>query len=343
MTDLQAAPIPPNQTAPNDMTPTQLTNTLFHSPPWRAAVEEAFGLAILEFVPPSEPSGSAWYSVVDDIRGRRVVSTPFSDFCEPAISTPAGWTEYTDHLRSFECPVTLRPFASRIALGDRSFDHSGGLLWHGVDLNDGADELFARMKSKVRTKIRRVPKAGVVFRASSAPADIAMMHAMHVQLRKTKYAMLAQPKRFFEALSDNFADNMVVVFAEVDGEPISGMTFFEWNNVWYYKFSASYPNDLRPNPALMMHSIRIASERGLQLVDMGRSDADQPGLLAFKEQFEPDVLELSTLRWSPENHQDPRGAAAGSLLGALTEILTHPDVPESAATAAGDLMYRYFA
>jgi len=322
--------------------PAQHEDTLFHSEAWRTAVEEAFGLDIAAFSPASEAGGSAFYSLVDDIRGRRLVSTPFSDFCEPHLSTEAGWTEYTSHLRSYECPITLRPFANPIALQDDSFEHRGGLLWHGIDLTDGASGLFDRLKSRVRTKIRRVPKQGVTFRASSSKADIAAMHAMHVQLRKAKYGLLAQPKRFFDVLSDNFADDMVVVFAELDGEPIAGMTFFAYNGVWYYKFSASYPNTVRPNPALMMHAIEIASERGLTEVDLGRSDADQPGLLSFKEQFDPQSRELFTLVWQPPGWTDERGAAVGSTLGELTKILTAPEIPEDAAARAGDLLYRYF-
>lgn len=323
--------------------PYDLHNSLFHAAPWVDAVESTFGLRTDRFEPPGEPGGVAHYSLVDDIRGRRIVATPFGDFCEPAISTIAGWNEYTAHLRDFDCPVTIRPFANPIALADSTFDIRGGLLWHGVDLSGGADAVFDGVGTKIRTKIRRPAKLGVTFRESSSAADVAAMHAMHVSLRKSKYSMLAQPKRFFDALHANFGDDMVVVFAEVDGEPVAGMTFFAWNGVWYYKFSASYENSVRPNPALMMHSIRVACERGLRFLDMGRSDADQPGLLDFKEQFEPQVRSLSTLHWSPAGHADPRGAQAGATLGQLTEVLTQPSVPDSAAAAAGDLLYRFFA
>lgn len=319
------------------------SNTLFHAEPWRDAVERAFDLKIDQFVPPSEPASVGWYSVIDDIRGRRVVSTPFSDFCEPTMVTTAGWNEFADHLKSFAAPVTVRPFASDIACADTSFEQVGGLLWHGIDLSEGVDALFARMKSKIRTKIRRVSKHGVTFRASSDRSDIDAMHAMHVALRKSKYGMLAQPLGLFHALHENFGDGMQVLFAELDGELLAGMTFFEWGDTWYYKFSASYPNERRPNAALMMHACTLAAERGMQLVDMGRSDADQPGLLAFKEQFEPSIVPLTTLKWSPPDWADPQGAQVGATLGALTKILTNPSVPDSIATEAGDLLYRYFA
>ena len=169
------------------------------------------------------------------------------------------------------------------------------------------------------------------------------MHKMHVELRKNKYSMLAQPKRFFEALSANFGEDMVVCFAELDGEPIAGMTFFAWNDVWYYKFSASKLGSIRPNPALMMFAIRRGADRNLGWVDMGRSDDDQAGLLDFKGQFRPEMKSLTTLRWSPENFDNPQGNATGAMLGQLTDLLTESEVPNATTTAAGDLLYKYFA
>ena len=61
------------------------------------AEKQAFDLKIERFVPPSEPGGLAYYSVLDDIRGRRAVSTPFSDFCDPLVVTEHG----TGHIKVF--------------------------------------------------------------------------------------------------------------------------------------------------------------------------------------------------------------------------------------------------
>ncbi|MEM9566116.1 MAG: GNAT family N-acetyltransferase [Actinomycetota bacterium] len=330
--------------------------TLFHSEPWRQAVEQTFDLKILPFTPRSEPTGLAWYSELADIRGERIVATPFSDFCDPLIETEAGWREFADHLRAYERPVTLRPFRNRLAIGvatdgeDGDHDRDGDgferrreLLWHGVDLTAGADAIWDGLKTKLRTTIRRAPKTGLRFRFSNSMDDVVAFHRMHVDLRKTKYGLLAQPLQFFEALHDRFGDDMAVLIAEEDdGSPAAAMVYFAWNGVWYYKFSASYPRRYRPNSAMLMEACREGVDRGLDLLDMGRSDLDQPGLVDFKRQFASEELELTTLHWTPPDWDDPVGAEVGRLLGQVTELFTGPDVPNELTAQAGALLYRYF-
>ena len=317
--------------------------TLFHSERWRQAVEQAFQLKILEFTPQSEPDGVAYYSALSDVRGERVVCTPFSDFCDPLLRTKAGWDEFATHLRSFERPVTVRPFLNPLALNDTSFEHRKELLWHGVDLRNGADHVWDSLRSKLRTSIRRAAKQGITFRFSSSMEDIRTFHAMHVDLRKSKYRMLAQPISFFESLHDRFGDDMAVVLAEdADGDPVAGMVYFAHEGIWYYKFGASYERTYRPNAAMIMEACREGADRGLTMLDMGRSDLSQPGLIDFKRDFATDEELLTTLHWRPEEYDDEVGAEVSKTLGAVTALLTEESVSNDVTAEGGELLYRFF-
>lgn len=337
--DVRLLPLPNPETT---CQPSRQPESLFHSAPWRDAVESAFGLEIRRFIPSVDRGGRAYYSLVSDIRGDRVVSTPFSDFCDPLLGE-AGWMEFSEHLRSFEVPVTVRPFRHRWAIDDPAFERRCDLLWHGIDISNGFDNVWDGLKSKTRTAIRRAAKAGITFRVSSAIEDLEAFHTMHVELRKSKYQLLAQPFEFFAALHEGFGDDMAIVIAEEYGEPIAAMVYLAWNGVWYYKFSASRPRKYRPNAALLMEACRHGTERGLDLVDMGRSNVDQPGLVSFKQQFATEELALSTLHWQPASHSDPKGDAVSSALGDVTALLTHPDVPDEVTAKGGSLLYRYFS
>ncbi|MEM7272811.1 MAG: GNAT family N-acetyltransferase [Actinomycetota bacterium] len=320
-----------------------MTESLFQSESWRQAVEQSFDVKILEYAPVTEPEGVGYYAVLSDLRGDRVVSTPFSDVCDPVLHTAEGWREFADHLRSFDLPVTIRPFEHANALADDRFEHRRELLWHGVDLTAGGDAIWDGLKSKMRTAIRRAPKQGITFRFSSAMADVETFHAMHVRLRKSKYRMLAQPLSFFAALNDRFGDRMAVLLAEdADGDPVAAMVFFAWDGIWYYKFSASYERSYRPNSAMLMAACREGADRGLSLMDMGRSDKDQPGLIDFKRTFASEERELATLHWAPEDHDDQAGAEASRTLGAMTALLTDPSVPDEVTADSGALLYKFF-
>ncbi len=315
--------------------------TLFHSEPWRRAVEESFDLEIKEFIPTSEPDGLAYYSVMSDLRGERIVSTPFSDFCDPLLGAE-GWTEFAAHLRDYELPITLRPFRNEAVNNDTSFELRRELLWHGVDISEGFDHLWDSLKTKLRTSIRRAAKEDITFRVSNELADLETFHTMHVELRKGKYQLLAQPFDFFANLHDAFGDDLAVIMAEEHGEPVAAMVYLAWGDVWYYKFGASRPRKYRPNAATLMEAARHGAERGLKLIDMGRSDIDQPGLVDFKRGFATEEFALTTLHWCPEGYVNPKGDAAGATLGELTGLLTGPDVPTEVTARGGDLLYKFF-
>jgi len=143
-------------------------------------------------------------------------------------------------------------------------------------------------------------------------------------------------------LYSSFADQLVVLLAEVDGTAIAGILFLIHGDTLYYKFNASIDLTLRPNDLLIWSGMRLGRERGLSALDFGLSDTAQPGLVRFKRKFATSERPIIELRWSPPDYSDPRGHQAGEVLHRMTEILTAPEVPEAVTRGAGDELYRFF-
>lgn len=316
-------------------------STLFDTDPWRAALEMTFGVEIQTFVPPSEPCGRARYCFISDIRGSRIVCLPFSDFTAPRLSE-SGWSEFLTHLRSFGVPVTVRPFRAEAIGDDHGYERIEEHIWHGIDLTQGFDEFWAGLKSRVRTVVRRKERFGVSVRWTNSLDDLEIFHAMHVDLRKSKYRLLAQPFDLFANLREVFDDSMALVLAEIDGEPVAGMVMIEAGDTWTYKYGASYPTAYGPNAALLVEACQEGIRRGLDVLDLGRSDLSQPGLVRFKQQFSSEERPLATLRWSPDVPVPRSVVDANRSLTALTETLTDPGVPNHVAAGAGSILYQYF-
>jgi CelD/BcsL family acetyltransferase involved in cellulose biosynthesis len=171
------------------------------------------------------------------------------------------------------------------------------------------------------------------------------MHGLHVLLRKNKYGYLAQPQEFFERIWQEFAPDgrCATLVASVDGHVVAAALFLEWNGALYYKFGASLAEHLhlRPNDAIYWTGIRLALDRGLDLVDWGLSDLDQPGLVRFKRKWATIERRLLTLR-SGTPAPRPGAREFGDTLTALTGLLTGPTVPDDVTARAGALLYRYF-
>nr|WP_239029073.1 GNAT family N-acetyltransferase [Pseudonocardia acidicola] len=204
--------------------------------------------------------------------------------------------------------------------------------------------MHRRISSQARRNIGAAARAGVRVDVRPDLAAVAEFHRLHVRLRKHKYRLLAQPLEFFERIWQEFSPGRVVtLLATVAGEVIAGALFVEWGGVLYYKFGASLPEHLhlRPNDAVYWAAIRCGVRWGLDLVDWGLSDLDQPGLVAYKRKWATTERPLLTLAAGAAEPR-PGHRELGAALSGLTRLLTDDSVPDEITAQAGGLLYRYF-
>lgn len=337
---------------PRWRTLSEAAGSLFTAPPWIAAVTQCYGftpVARVAFDASGAPvAGLAWIDV-DDLRGGRRIALPFGDRADPILIGPAaqratGWAAVAADALDGTLPFTLRCLDESAAAGDARLAAVGEAAWHATPLDAPPDELHARFRSQTRRNIATAQRAGVEVVLSADSDAVAAYHRLHVGLRKHKYRLLAQPRAFFDRIWKEFHphDGVRVGLAMVDGVPVAGAMYLVWGKVVYYKFGASTPEHLalRPNDALHWALIRWAVDRGLTALDWGLSDLDQPGLVHYKRKWATVERRIQTLNaGGPALRRNPQ---TEETLGALTRLLTGPDVPHDVTDAAGALLYRYF-
>jgi CelD/BcsL family acetyltransferase involved in cellulose biosynthesis len=322
--------------------------SLFTSPPWIAAVCGTYGFAPEARIA-LDPSGTAvgglaWVRV-EDPRGTRLLSLPFSDRADPLVPDLPVWKAVSGSATAGEPPFTLRCLDGCPAVEDPRLRVVGEAAWHGTPLDTGLDDLRARLSGTSRRNLNTAERAGVTVEVRSDLDAVRDMHALHVRLRKYKYRLLAQPVALFERIWQEFAvdGGVTTLLARAGDEVVAAALFLEWDGVLYYKFGASVPEHLRlrPNDALYWTAIRLATERGLRSVDWGLSDLDQPGLVAFKRKWASVERSVLTLR-SGETASSPSQREFGRSMGELTTLMTDPGVPDEITERAGAVLYRYF-
>ncbi len=322
--------------------------SLFTSPPWVAAVCRTYG-----FVPEARialdaagaPVGGLAWVQVDDARGARRLSLPFSDRADPPVPDLSTWDAVSGAATAGDPPFTLRCLDDSPAIADGRLRVVGEAAWHGTPLDAPPDELRGRIAPQARRNLAAAARGGVRVDVRTDLDAVRVLHALHVRLRKRKYRLLAQPVGFFERIWAEFAPGggCVTLLARAgggSGEVIAAALFLEWAGVLYYKFGASAAEHLRlrPNDALYWAGIRHAADRGLRLVDWGLSDRDQPGLVAYKRKWASVERSLLTLRAGERAAKSPMDAE----LGELTRLLTDEAVPDGITERAGALLYHYF-
>jgi CelD/BcsL family acetyltransferase involved in cellulose biosynthesis len=323
---------------------------LFHSRPWLATLVEAYGFPIRAWIAvdaTDTPVAGIVCCELDDLRGRRIVALPFTDAADPLGASPDAVAAVRARLEAAGQPLQLR-------LLDASWDGlaEGWTIakrarWHRLAVAEDEDALWSRMSAAMRRAVRKAERDGVVVRPLDGEAGLDAFVAMHRTLRRSKYRLLAQPPAFFDAMRRSFAavDGWHALGAYLDGKLVAATVYLRWRTRLYYKFNTSAHESLgaRPNNLLVWSGIRLARALGCDTLDLGPSDDDQPGLIRFKRDTGAFESELRFLHWTPPAGADPKAAEGGRFLGAMTELLTAPGVPDEVVGRAGTLLYRYFA
>lgn len=318
-----------------------MPSDVFHSPAWARVLRDTYGFEVQAYLV-VDGSGKAIAGMplveLEDQRGRRTISLPFSDFCDPLIRQPSDWDLLAGAI-STSTPVTVR--CLRHEIDHPAWKETASFAWHRIDAGRPLDAMWDSLHSSARRAIRKAQSSGVEIIPASSPADLRAFFEMHLQVRKHKYGLLAQPYRFFEAIWEHFLSvgEGRLLLARADSRVVGGVLYLRWGDTLYYKFNASAPSELavRPNDMLLWEGLRYAHDQGLAWLDFGVSDWDQEGLVRYKRKYATEEGVVRKYSAGP-----PLADGLGPLLGELTSLLVDPAVPDEITEKAGDLLYGLF-
>lgn len=319
---------------------------LFHSPRWLRVLAETYGFVprALVAVEDGAPRAGFVYCEIDDLRGERVASLPFSDFCDPIVSDAESWrllSKAGSFL--FDRKMLMRVLQRPEPLGDERLEKYRQARWHSVDLQRSTDEIREGLAGTTRNRLRKAEGVGAEVRPARDRDELRQFYLLHLRTRKHKYRLLAQPYRMFEIIWDEFieAGSGTLLVAMAGGRVVAGTMFLGHQNKLYYKFNASDPAFLpaAPNDLLVWRGIEMAVADGYSMLDFGLTDWDQAGLLRFKRKYATQEGTISFLRSQPSHEAD----SLGELLASITELYTAASVPDEITERAGETLYRLFA
>ncbi|HEX3723713.1 MAG TPA: GNAT family N-acetyltransferase [Nitrolancea sp.] len=323
--------------------------SLFHSDLWLQVLHQTYQMDVqanLLLDDTGEPEAGLHFVAISDIRGERIVSLPFSDYCDPLVSNDAQWSELVEPLLASRQPMNMRCLHNEIPLLDDQFEHAKRAKWHGIDLEDDVEAIWPRIENSARRAIRKAEKSGIVTRLARDERDLRAFFRLHLGIRKYKYRLLAQPYGFFQNIWQIFsnAGRAALMLAVADDEVIGSVMFLGWGSTLYYKFSASSAAHLeyRPTDLLIWEGIKYAKAQGYEFLDLGLSDWDQDGLVRYKRKFATSEKTITFLQHTVDRPISVQEQAVPKLLSTFTDLMTDPSVPDAVTERAGDAIYRYF-
>jgi CelD/BcsL family acetyltransferase involved in cellulose biosynthesis len=328
----------------------QAPSSVFHSPEWMRVLSATYGWepsARILLDEQGQPHAGIPFCRISDLLGERIVSLPFSDYCDPLVDDEESWRFLIGQLLSEHRPLSVRCLHNDLPLGDPRFTLAKQAKWHGLDLRPSVDALWKAMHDSTHRAIRKSERAALTVRMAESEQELRVFFEMHLKVRKYKYGLLAQPYSFLQNIWRHFVEpgRGFLLLAVHDGRIVAGDFFLEWKDTLYYKFNASLPDDLsyRPNDLLVWQGIQEGKKRGLTYLDFGLSDIDQDGLIRYKRKFGTEESTISFLDHSPNGGPTRQQKEIKVLLGKLTQRFTDHQVPDQITEKAGEDLYRLFS
>ncbi len=268
-------------------------SSVFHSPSWLKALQRTYGYEPMALTDarPGEPIRNALLCcrVTSWMTGRRLVSLPFSDHCEPLVESPDALTALLGSVKALVgsgCRyVELRPRDTR--LSDGSFDVAAEFWLHVLDLRrDLGAILDGFHPSQTRRAIRRAERRGVRCEVGRSLDLLRDFYALHVMTRRRHGAPI-QPFLWFRNLAACFGDDLTVYVARHGGRGLGAILTLRQKNTLVYKYGGSNSSfrTYGAMPLLFWRAVQDAHARGLEQLDLGRSDVESIGLAGFKDRL----------------------------------------------------------
>lgn len=221
------------------------------------------------------------------LTGRRLVSLPFSDFCEPLFSSSDDIEQIKKEIFTYSKNKNLSYVEFRSSETKFPFDTQQYRtdLRHILYLNTDEDELLKSFSENNRRNIKKAAKQNVKANIYNSLEGLNTFYDMFCVTRK-KHGLPPQPYSFFNNILELIIKPGAgdIILAKHYDKYIAGAMYFKFGKKVLYKFGASYPehNALRANNAVMWFAIKKYLAEKYEEFDFGRTETFHEGLRKFK-------------------------------------------------------------
>ena len=327
-------------------------SSVFHTVQWLEALHRTYGYEPIAYTtsPPGVAleDGLVFCQVSSWITGRRLISLPFSDHCEPLWGNAAAGQVFLSALEQTLRAGKLRyveirpmqPLAGTTSLCRSTEDY----CFHQVDLRPDLATLFGNChKSSTQRKILRAEKEGLVCQTGrSEPLLEAFWQLLLVTRRR--HRIPPQPKSWFHNLIACFGEALQIWVAWKDKVPVASILTIRHKDTLVYKYGCSdaHYQNLGGTQLLFWRAIQEGKRDGLLTFDLGRTECDNAGLITFKDRLGSARSLLTYARFSVSPPSDMFGPNAAKWAGRIARGVV-PYLPDRVLRMIGSVLYRHVA
>lgn len=321
-------------------------SSVFHTREWMEAVRRTYGYrpVLYTTTPPSSlqlSNGIVLCQIKSWLTGRRMVSVPFADHCQPFLDTPEAGVAIANELKKSLDFGKLKYIELRPLSELPEFDGTVKSLpyyFHMLDLRPSREELLRQThKNCIQRRIRHAEGVGLVYECGNSEHLMNVFYRLMIQTRR-RHQIPPQPIEWFRNLLGCMGEQLQIRVAFKGGQEIASILTLVHKNTIVYKYGCSDDafNNLGGTPLLFWKAIVEAQDAGLTSMDFGRSDADNSGLISFKDRWGAKSSALTYVRWSRN-----KSATAATHRSSVVVKRLFGLMPDVLLQATGRILYRH--
>jgi hypothetical protein len=322
--------------------------SIFHTKEWLDALRLTYGYEPVAFTTSGGEDLSnavVFCQLKSWLTGRRLVSLPFSDHCQPLATGRdlESILEYLQNQRGAERLkyIELRPLAvdSNVFDAQTSFGNCEVFSLQKIDLRPDINTIYRDFHdSCVRRKIKRAERENLAYE-SGRSEELQQKFRHLLLLTRRRHKLPPQPAGWFRNIVDSLGEMVTIHLLSKGTIPVASILTLTYKKSVVYKYGCSDVqfNNLGGTPLLFWKVIQQAKVMGSEELDLGRSSYEDPGLIAFKEHLGGVSSELRYYR-NPDPQMKVKSSNSGKSPLARRALARLPD---PLLAAAGKLFYRH--
>jgi len=220
------------------------------------------------------------------LTGRRAISLPFTDFCQPICPDRSLFEEMVQEACSFARQRSWRTLEFRgveTLLPDRPASQE--YYVHRLELAQNPVGLFERFHTSTQRNIKKAERAGVRVCLDSSRLALQEFYRLNCRTRR-RHGLPPQPYAFFRTLHEKFIlpGKGLLFTAQAENRTIAAAIFLLFGSQVLYKYGASDEQyqSLRANNLLMWKAIEHCCIHHYADFNFGKTEPANEGLRRYK-------------------------------------------------------------
>jgi CelD/BcsL family acetyltransferase involved in cellulose biosynthesis len=262
---------------------------IYHTPEWKKFLEKTFSYEphyifalnetgrIIAMLP--------FFSVKSKLTGSRLCSVPFSHICGYIGDDSAFDTVMNEALSLYKF-LSLDYLEIRSAVDADGFAAENKFHTYILELSPTPEAVWKKFNSNAKRNIKKAANIGVSVEATKNMDDLRRFYELNC-INKRDIGVPCHPWGFFENLFDILNDYVHLYVSKHDNKTIGGGIMLCYKDTALYAYGASRPEFLKYYPyyAYIWRCIEDFCHGGYKVLDFGRSDSENAGLIEFKKRW----------------------------------------------------------